>query len=246
MGTGAWILLVVVGLAVTGRVGVWLVQRRLRRFARANFGTDTILEGVQRERERLAETPKSISAMTGVYLPQIEQDFPEFSLDDLKCRSENLLRASLEAVERQNAGLLADASPDLKEQIRLWIEDDRAQGVREQFHNVLVHRTEITRYQKLQGYCRLVLQSAVEFRYAKVREGEQPKPERIQTRYDQEWLYVQDAELLPEGTLHVAVNCPNCGAPVRNLGAKHCEYCGTAVVPVNIHAWALKRIQKNV
>ena len=33
---------------------------------------------------------------------------------------------------------------------------------------------------------------------------------------------------------------PNCGAPVRSLGAKKCEYCGSYVEPVNIKVWKLQ------
>ncbi|MCD8025431.1 MAG: zinc-ribbon domain-containing protein, partial [Clostridiales bacterium] len=40
----------------------------------------------------------------------------------------------------------------------------------------------------------------------------------------------------------VGVNCPNCGAPIKNLGKKFCEYCGTAVTEVNIRAWKFDSI----
>ena len=43
-------------------------------------------------------------------------------------------------------------------------------------------------------------------------------------------VYVQDvAKMTDYSASAIGINCPNCGAPVRNLGQKFCDYCGTAV-----------------
>lgn len=62
-----------------------------------------------------------------------------------------LLLAVLRAVEANDRGLLVKAAPDLKEQVRMWIEDNRRQGVTEHFRKVKIHQTEISRYQKAAG-----------------------------------------------------------------------------------------------
>ena len=41
-----------------------------------------------------------------------------------------------------------------------------------------------------------------------------------------------------KGTLR---DCPNCGAPIKNLGAMYCEYCGLAVTPINLKVWTLHK-----
>lgn len=191
-------------------------------------------------------TPKSVAGMTKLYLPRIEKDFPEFSYAELKRKSENLLTECFYAVEACSLETMSDASEDLKEQIRLWIEKNRAQGIQEQFHGIKIHRTEITGYQKTAGYCMVILQSALEYRYSRVPEDGTAEPVRVQTRYNQEWMYVQDVSKLPEGMRQMSCNCPNCGAPVSRLGAKFCEYCGSAVIPINIRAWSLNRIEEAV
>ena len=38
-----------------------------------------------------------------------------------------------------------------------------------------------------------------------------------------------------------ALQCPNCGAPVKKLGAMYCEYCGSAVTPINLKVWTLHK-----
>ena len=61
-----------------------------------------------------------------------------------------------------------------------------------------------------------------------------------QTKYNVEVLYIQDEKLTKMGNA-VGTTCPHCGAPVTNLGAMYCEYCGLAVTPVNLKVWTLHR-----
>ena len=41
------------------------------------------------------------------------------------------------------------------------------------------------------------------------------------------------------------VVCPDCGAPIKNLGAKFCEYCGSAVEVINSRVWSLEHIKED-
>ena len=45
-------------------------------------------------------------------------------------------------------------------------------------------------------------------------------------------------------TQFIRVTCPNCGAPVTNLGAKFCEYCGAGIIELNVHAWSFENIEE--
>lgn len=243
--TAVIMLLFAAVLVAGGGIGVLAVRRRLRRISRLAFGTDSLLEGLSKQEELIAATPKSVAGMTRICLPRIEKDFPEFSYPEILQKSENQLKAALAAVEKQDPACLGDASGELERQIRLWIEDDKRQGIREQFQNIRIHQTEITRYEKKPGSCVIVLQSAVEYRYAKWQEEkDRPEPERTQTRYNMEWVYVQDIEQIPDGAEAVGVTCPNCGAPVRMLGARVCEYCGSALEALNIRVWSLSHIEE--
>lgn len=60
----AWIfLLIFLGtLAAAGAVSVWIIQRKLRQVSRSMFGTDSLLEGLEQQEERIAETPRSVSS----------------------------------------------------------------------------------------------------------------------------------------------------------------------------------------
>ena len=233
-------------LVMGAGTGVLYIRWKLRRISRAAFGTDSLVEGIKKQGELAEERPKSVSAMTRLCLPRIIRDFPEFSYEEFRQKSENQLKEALAAVESQDMACLKNASPDLRDQIRLRIEDDKRQGVRVKFQNIRIHQSAISRYEKGSGCCTVIFQSAVEYRYARwKKEEKEPELKRKQTRYDMEWVYVQDVEKLPETMKVIGVNCPNCGAPLRNLGAKFCEYCGLAVETINIRAWSLYHIKEN-
>ena len=181
---------------------------------------------------------------TNVY----DKEHPEFSLEEFRKKSENSLNAFLSALETQELSSLAGISESLRNQARLRIDDQDRQGIREQFRNVKIHQTAISRYEKRPGCCAVTFQSAVEYVYGRTRNGEKEvMPDRIQTRYDMEWIYIQDPERYGQAAGGaVGVSCPNCGAPVTQLGSHKCEYCGGVVEPVNIRCWQYQHFREVV
>ena len=110
-----------------------------------------------------------------------------------------------------------------------------------------MHRTEINNYRKAEGRCIITFQSSVEYHYyVENEEGKLLSGSRdvlYQTRYDVDLIYIQDRSKVENELDHaLGINCPNCGAPISSLGAKVCEYCGTPVIEINIHAWAFSAI----
>ena len=59
-----------------------------------------------------------------------------------------------------------------------------------------------------------------------------------QTRYNVQLMYIQNEKLAGMDNA-VGTTCPNCGAPITNLGAAYCEYCGSAVTLLNLKVWTL-------
>ncbi|MCI7796873.1 MAG: zinc ribbon domain-containing protein [Lachnospiraceae bacterium] len=243
---GIVLLVMLCAFIIGAGISVCYIRRRLKDVSRAAFGTESFLEGVKKQEEQFSETPKSVSGMTELYLQKITKDFPEFSYAEIASRSENLIKEVLAAVERENISGLPEDAGELKRQVRLWIEDNRRQGIREIFQNPVIHKTAIFRYEKRGGMCVLVLQSALEYRYARYRktdENQAEEPKKLQTRCSLEWNYIQDVDRVPEEKRVLASNCPNCGAPIKSLGSRFCEYCGSAVEPVNIRVWSPDHIK---
>lgn len=239
------ILIIFACVAVT----YFRVKRKVQNFAREVFGTSDIKEGFKQVEQEYAATPKSVSAMTSLYLPKIKRDFPEFQYDEMKVRAENALTSYLLAIDGLNMGLLKEGGQELRDKLEMRINMLKGAGRREFFKNIKLHRTEISNYKKQNGRCIITFQSSVQYNYrlqtddGSVVEG--CKDTLTQSRYNTDVIYIQDRSLVEEERdLSLGLNCPNCGAPVSGLGSKVCEYCGTPVVELNIYAWTFSNIEE--
>lgn len=225
------------------------IRAKVRRFSRMAFGTDSLSEGFEQMESEYATTPKSVSAATGLYLPRVTKDFPDFHYDEMKERAENVLVSYLRSIDADNPLLLTEGTEELKDQLAMRVEMLRSQETEEHFSQINIHRTEISQYRKQRGRCSVVFQSAVEyFYYYKQKNGDILKgsPDtRMQAKYDVECIYIQDRDKVSgirEAAL--AVNCPNCGAPLSGLGAKVCAYCDTPIVELNIRSWNFSDVKE--
>ena len=239
-----WVLIAAAAVIVIGAAAAIVrIKRKLSTFSRAAFGTDSITEGLEGQREVLAEKPKSVSSMTRLFLPQISEDFPELNYSQLKTRAENALLNAFASINDGAVGKIEGTTDDFRENLRLIIEDNRAAGIEECFSEAEIHDTQICDYRKGAGMCRIVFQSAVGYMHYKEHNGKKISGDDrfpTQTKYNIEAVYIQDPEIIENfsGTA-VGTVCPNCGAPVTSVGEKKCQYCGTAVEAINIKTWLL-------
>ena len=232
------------GIVVLGVVGGLTIRNKLRNVSRQLFGTESIVDGLNKQADIAAETPKSVSGMTRLMEPQIMRDFPDFNWSEFKHKAENMLTSALLAISSEQPEKLVDASEDVKNQVLNIIADNQAAQVREVYNNIKIHQTEISNYRKDKGNCIIVIQSAVEYYHYKVSGDhvtEGSKERKVQTKYNVELLYVQDGEE-KEFDNAFTTTCPQCGAPVRGLGNMICEYCGAHVVPINTKVWSLHKL----
>lgn len=248
MSTYELIKLLIVLLAISAAgIGVMTVYRNGKRKLNAMLNPITeilsIASKLHKEGELFDEEPKSVAAMTRIFEPQIMRDFPEFSWEEFKHKSENMLVSALLAISAENPARLVESSEDIKKQVVNMIEDNRARGISETYSDITIHQTEIANYQKMNGKCVITIQSAVGALYCKMQDGKLirgDKKYKTQSKYNVELVYIQDKELAGEGTAMGTV-CPQCGAPIKRLGSKFCEYCGAGVVPINIRVWSLHK-----
>ena len=245
------LIVLVLLLIVIGAIyyGVYKLKQKTRQFSRQVFGTDSLMEGFEQIEAEYAVTPKSVSAMTSLYLPRITKDFPEFSYDEMKDKARNVLTSFLLAVNDFNPGRLVEGNSELKNKLENTIAILKNKDQREHFDNIKIHRTEISGYTKKSGRCIITMQTSVQYYHyitdnnGKVLSGS--KDVLFQSKYETDLIYIQDRALV-EGNLGDAegLNCPNCGAPITNLGSKFCEYCGTGVVTYNIHVWSFSDVRE--
>jgi len=226
-----------------GFIGYRIVKKKMQSLSMTLFGTSSFKEGWNRQADVLAARPKSVSGMTRVFAPQIEEDFPDFNLNQFKNKAENMLLSALQAIDAEDISLLKEATEELTRQVENQIARNNAEGVKEVFERIHIHQTEVTNYVKRDGTCMIVFQSAVEHMHYKTRAGAViagDSKRLTQTKYNVEVVYIQDEKLVKNDNA-VGTTCPNCGAPVKKLGAMYCEYCGSAVTPINLKVWTLHK-----
>lgn len=245
------ILIVIILVLLLALVGIlYYFYRRIRRkaseYSQMLFGTSSLTEGVRQLEQEAAMTPRSVSAATSLYLPAIMKDFPEFHYDEMKTRAENVLTSYLRSVDAGNAALLTEGTNELKEQLRLRLQMLASQEKREYFQDIKLHRTEIYQYRKAKGRRSIVFQTAVEYVHYIEKDGQVLSGEKDlkeQDKYNVELVYIQDQETVEHlGDAGLALNCPNCGAPLPGLGAKKCAYCDSPVIELNLRTWNFSRV----
>lgn len=194
-------------------------------------------------KEMRDSTPKSLSGMDSVYLPMIAKDFPQLNIEEFKVMAKDNLLEVFNSIESQVIDKNGRLSKDLMAMTQRIIDDQKSQGIREYFDNVNFHNIVVSRYIKEKGRVVILFQTALEYEnyimnnVGKLISGE--KDHRVQARYDIQMQYIQDVSKLESHTHEssLGLNCPNCGAPIVNLGDKYCQYCGTSIVEVNLKSW---------
>lgn len=243
---------IVLAICIVTLVVVSKVRSVAKDIARTATGTSNIAKAISEINRQNAEydaTPKSVSGMTTLLLPRISRDFPNFEYNEAKSRAEQVLTSFLKAVDAQNAEVLSEGTSELKKKLRLRIDDMKGVGKVEHFRQIKIHQTEITQYTNFAGKCIITFQMGVEyFTFVQKSNGEiisGDENTKKQTRYNIDMIYIQDRELAMETTDEArGMNCPNCGAPLKMLGAKTCHYCGSAVFEINIHAWNFSDVKE--
>lgn len=211
------------------------IRRSLRRFlnsAEIRFLRE-FLRSAQSAGEEQEEQPKSLGGMTSIYLPQILRDFPELNWEEMQSEVERAVKEFLEKENIQSAG------------------------------KVRIHKTVINRYQRYGGSASIFCETAAEYwvearpvgntgmnaqKITKGRLGEQHQtdrqaPRKKQTVCETELVYIYDSG---KAGAAASVVCPNCGAPVEQLGVKHCRYCGSALEISGMRAWKVQRVTEKV
>lgn len=206
------------------------------------------IQGMKQRELEVASTPKSVSSATSLYLPKVVKDFPEFDYDEMKARAENVLVSYLRSVDAQDSSLLTEGLNELRDELEMRIQMLRQENRQEHFRNIRVHRTEMNTYRKLKGRCSVVFQSAVEYTHYIKRNGAIEKGRediKEQSKYNVEVIYIQDRDTVEDlEDAGKALNCPNCGAPLTDLGAKFCKYCDSPIMEFNIRTWNFSDVKE--
>lgn len=189
--------------------------------------------GVKRKIRRLVDSPEiQIFRYAAAHLS--EGDFKQADVSKPR---------SLAGMDRLCLPQIAKDFPEFNwSEWKAQIEIELRHKLEKQYQTVHIHRTVISRYQKEEGLCRILCESAVEYEstvdlQTKQKQHQESHSDKIQSVYEIELVYVYE-ELKTPGAA-ASLICPNCGAPIQKLGLKKCEYCGSVLEVQNKKAWRL-------
>lgn len=239
-------LVLILTIIIFGVVIFMKIKSKVSEVSQLAFGTSDIAQGVRKMEAEYESTTKSVSAGTNIYLPQIKRDFPEFHYEEMKSRAENVLTSFLIGVDTNDYKRLAEGTNELEDSLLNRIQKSDALNRNEHFKEIRIHQMELHRYFHSAGRCSIVFQAAVQYKHwieenGKVVKGSSERWE--QARYNVTVIYIQDRDVIQNTeTDGLGLVCPNCGAPIGNLGVKICPYCESAVVEFNIKTWGFSEV----
>ena len=215
------------------------IVRRIREFSKVAFGNASLIQGIKEQQVKLANEPRSVAGMDKIYLPQIVKDFPNLNIDEMKKLAENSILLCLQSIENKQLSPMGMTSEKISNFIKSRIADlKKSETVN--YDSIKFHRTVINQYIKNAGMCSIIFQSSVEYLYRK----NNNEYKKIQDCFRTEFIYIIDDSKVSKTQSGIALNCPNCGAPIKNLGVKVCSYCQTGVIDLVKHTWILNDISQ--
>ena len=219
-------------------VFIIFITKRVREFLQTYFHANTLKEAIENSKIEDENTHKSISSMESIYLDKIRSDFPDLNLNELKSKAEANIINVLDTIESKKIENLENKNEKVVAFTQHKIDDlkeDKAD-----IDNIKIHKTLLNKYEVGNGIATITIASSLEYFYKKGKEV----GHKIQTRYKTEFIYIIDASKLHNNVKGLGLNCPNCGAPVKTLGHKYCEYCNTGVIEIAKKVWVINNIDE--
>jgi hypothetical protein len=182
--------------------------------------------------------PKTVYSMENVYLDQIKRDFPQLNINELKSSAEMNIRNVLHSIETKNTKDLQNKNEKIYAYVTNKIEDLKD----DKFicDNINFHRTVLSKYEKKNEVATMEFQTSLEYF---TREKGKKIGRKKQTRYKTQFIHVIDAKMYGEHKIRIlGLNCPNCGAPIKDIDSKGCEYCSSSLIKPTSGVEFVKRI----
>lgn len=202
------------------------IKRKIKLFFRKYFNVMNLEQVIDMSND--VDTPKSVGGMEKLYLPQLMNDFPDLNINDLKAETEKNI---LKCFDNVSTGIL-DSKFNLSEKVKLWIKNN---SLSKDANSWKVHNTVLNKYEKKDSICTLIFRTSLEYKV---------KEKKVQTVIETEYIYIVDENKYAKYEKAIGLNCPNCGAPIKNLGHKYCTYCGTGIIELVKKCWIFNNIRE--
>lgn len=180
----------------------------------------------------LSITPKQVSGMTNVLLPQIKSDFSDFELKQLYLLTEKSILGILNAIECKDLSVLSDKDFNLiNKKLKHRLEDLINSDILYKYDDIIFHKHALRKYVKHDGIATIEVSSSLEYYYDKTKNGKSlvNNKRKMQARYITSFVYIVDGSAYEKDFNVYGINCPNCGAVIPSLNIKTCKYCSSGL-----------------
>ena len=227
-------------------VAFLIIITRIIRFYKSS-GMGEIFNAMKNARELEINEyarPKDVVGMTKLVEPRILEDFSDFNKEVLYGLAERNLSKIFNALESRNVDSIKN-DKDLvmiEKYVEEKIQDLISCDKYVKYDSVKFHRHALKSYKKEGNMATVEVSSTVEYYYKEegnnsVKIAKSFDEAKKQTRYTTKFAYIYDETKFYENTVNFAINCPNCGAPMKQND--FCGYGGAHVEPINLKCWKM-------
>lgn len=214
-----------------------ILKKKFQAFLLKYFNTTDLNKVIEESEWEAENTPKSVFGMESVYKNRVLKDFPEVNLNEIKSMVEKSVLDIFQAIENGNIEDFKSGSSKAISFVESRIQDYKNKDVKlDQIH---FHKTVLSKYENKNGIATMYFQTSLEYYLT----TNKIKRKKVQDRYKVDFIYIVDSSKVSDNEKALGLNCPNCGAPITDIGVKTCKYCGSGALEIVNRVWAFNNIE---
>ena len=217
------ILLILISLILIGII-------KIKLYLKNTFNVNSLKELISKTELEEETREKTLYGMESIYKPILEKDFNNLNINELKSIAEKSIIECYKFINERSTDKFNCES----ENVISWVNNKiNSLNDNDTYSDIKIHRTVLNKYEKNNSVATITFQTSYEYKF---------NNKKIQSRMQTEFIYIIDADQV-DGNV-IGLNCPNCGAPIKNLGNKNCDFCGTGVVDIVKRTWFLNNMKE--
>lgn len=232
---------IILGVIIFLTILVLIIKNKIKiilnKFGFNNFSH--LSEEIKRGEILERTTPKHTPGMTKLLIPKIVKDFPNFNEKELFNKVETSLLLIFSSLENKKL-TYSEELILIKEKLKEKINDMKESNISEKYYDVKFHNHALKFYKKDSYTLNITVSTSLEYFYEKKKNDKvliDYTKYKKQTLYTVDFIYVYNPEEISKKQNLIGINCPNCGAPVKDLGNKICRYCSSGLEDINLKSW---------
>ena len=210
-----------------------VIKKKVKQVFGSNFSLAEIKQLIEDGERKASEMPKYLSSMENFILPNLKNDFPNLNIQEIKSMAESSIFNILDSIEKKDVNDIKGYGEKAVLYAKSMISDLGNDNVC--YDAIKIHKTVLNKYSRTDSIATLYLETSFEYMYKK----NDSHFKKVQSRVKTEFIYIIDASKIKDSIKSIGLNCPNCGAPIVDVGIKKCKYCSSINLDIVKKTWSL-------